>query len=591
MPDFNLFRYHSESWHPEIEGWSTDILPFYERIAKDIPDNTVIIEIGVHHGRSLLFLAELLRFREKKNCTIFAIDRWENKNNFTTFQYHLEQFDQEIIDMIVPIQSDSCDIDTIHLIEQHCKENNKHISLIFIDADHSYEAVKNDINTWLTIGTIINQGIPFIFAGHDYWNYGEHAGVGKAVDEKFPGITTQGSVWYTYNTGNTPIPQYEPLISIIILCHKQLEFLEECLISIANQSYKNWEIIIGLGDNDLIESHINNYISLIILNNNHIQNNRIIWIHNLNKGIGHAINTCIDSSISNLIIRVDADDTLSSDALHQYITAYSHFKYITGNWYGYPLAIVTSNYNNFNHPHPPIHTITQKIPPPYFPRNITDQNHFHTSSMFTKDLWKTVGEFSPELTAFEDWEFWIRCCTKNPLVIKVNANLLNHRIHANQATTEDIPNTKIWEACIEINNPDIYIETREAKHFLELVNKIKSAKQKDLARIRKHIKWYPESQLAKRLGPYLLTNPEFNGNLDIKWYPESQLAKRLGPYLLTNPEFNGNLINPEFPMKSTRKVKAMSTFDQTKTNPKVCLTMIVKNEIATISVAFIPSKI
>jgi glycosyltransferase involved in cell wall biosynthesis len=620
MPNLDLFKHPTESWHPEIEGWSTDILPFYERIVKDIPDGSVIIEIGVHHGRSALFLAELLYNQGKKDCKIFCIDKWENKNNFNTFLFNRDKFNYYIRSVMIEIiQSDSCNEDTINLIHTYCKENDKAINLVFIDGDHSYPQVKKDIDTWLKFATEINGPNPFILAGHDYWEWGEHAGVGHAVNElghSQPNnkIYTQGSCWYSYynthistnisnhnqfelipNVPYTSGIHYSPLVSVIILCHNQIEFLSECLESLKKQTYKNIEIIIGLGDNNKTLSE-----SKIKLSDLRVSDHTVTIFEKLNKGIGHALNTCIDQCNSDLIIRMDADDKLTPTTIEQYIKAYSYFRYPN-----YPFAIVTSNYFDFKDSD---NSQSYRITPPYFARNITDSNHFHTSSMFTKELWKAVGGFNEALTAFEDWEFWIRCCTKNPLVIKINDALLHHRIHPKQATTEDIPNSKIWEACIEISNPDIYPESLEAKHFLNLISRLKSAKPKDLKRIQNHITWYPESTLAKRIKDYFpidnLKTLQFNLQSDtgLCYYckrPKSEhriepklLPEYIGDYYFFCRQSLGYVGQTEFStvdnMKTIFKAKPMSTYDndipipKNKPLTKICLTMIVKNEINTI---------
>ena len=63
-------------------------------------------------------------------------------------------------------------------------------SMVFIDADHTYEGVKEDI------GWAIKVGIPII-AGHDYNEL--HQGVVHAVDEMFQdNIRVRGSVWWHY---------------------------------------------------------------------------------------------------------------------------------------------------------------------------------------------------------------------------------------------------------------------------------------------------------------------------------------------------------------------------------------------------------
>jgi hypothetical protein len=61
-------------------------------------------------------------------------------------------------------------------------------AMVFFDADHSYEAVRDEI-AWAK-----EIGVPLI-SGHDYGN--PKFGVTKAVDEAFPcGIRVRGTVWW-----------------------------------------------------------------------------------------------------------------------------------------------------------------------------------------------------------------------------------------------------------------------------------------------------------------------------------------------------------------------------------------------------------
>ncbi|MBQ7189242.1 MAG: class I SAM-dependent methyltransferase [Kiritimatiellae bacterium] len=63
------------------------------------------------------------------------------------------------------------------------------IALLFLDADHSYEAVRSEI-AWAKA-----HGVPVI-CGHDYQNPNPIFGVTRAVDEAFPhGVRHVGMVW------------------------------------------------------------------------------------------------------------------------------------------------------------------------------------------------------------------------------------------------------------------------------------------------------------------------------------------------------------------------------------------------------------
>ncbi|GAH12421.1 unnamed protein product, partial [marine sediment metagenome] len=56
----------------------------------------------------------------------------------------------------------------------------RYFDLVFIDAEHTYEAVQDDIATWLPL---IKKSGGYI-TGHDY-EHKNHPGVKKAVDEIF----------------------------------------------------------------------------------------------------------------------------------------------------------------------------------------------------------------------------------------------------------------------------------------------------------------------------------------------------------------------------------------------------------------------
>lgn len=63
--------------------------------------------------------------------------------------------------------------------------------LVFIDGDHSYEAVKADIHAWLPL---LRSG--GMIAGHDHNDLPQHEGVKRAVDEILPKREKFGSIWW-----------------------------------------------------------------------------------------------------------------------------------------------------------------------------------------------------------------------------------------------------------------------------------------------------------------------------------------------------------------------------------------------------------
>lgn len=171
-----------EDWRPEIKGWSSDILPWYDAQARALPDGAVVIEVGVFHGRSVLFLAERLWALGKTACVLFAVDSWAwNENDYPTFQTNL--FANMTRARVIPLQASS-----LAAAEQlgHVRAD-----LVFIDAGHDYASVRADLAAW---EPRVKRG--GLLSGHDYVHEGPHAGVGQAVDERFPHVKATHTVWH-----------------------------------------------------------------------------------------------------------------------------------------------------------------------------------------------------------------------------------------------------------------------------------------------------------------------------------------------------------------------------------------------------------
>jgi len=180
-----------DNWRPEIDGWSSDILPFYEAIATELPDGSRIAEVGVYLGRSLLYLAEALARRGKTDSILFAVDRFEGAdwcpNMYEKFVSHLQATDPEAAKLVIVQRGDARFWAGVHADGM--------LDMVFIDADHNYESVRSDIAAWrpkVKPGGII--------AGHDYSGdmYGSFPGVDQAVHEAFGKeniLKPSGSVW------------------------------------------------------------------------------------------------------------------------------------------------------------------------------------------------------------------------------------------------------------------------------------------------------------------------------------------------------------------------------------------------------------
>lgn len=96
-----------------------------------------------------------------------------------------------------------------------------------------------------------------------------------------------------------------PLVSIIVPAYNVRRYIEECLRSIMNQSYKQIEIIVvddGSSDD-----------TPIIIDKLAEQDKRVIPIHQQNAGVSAARNAGIKVSKGEYLVFVDGDDYIATD--------------------------------------------------------------------------------------------------------------------------------------------------------------------------------------------------------------------------------------------------------------------------------------
>ena len=102
------------------------------------------------------------------------------------------------------------------------------------------------------------------------------------------------------------------LISIVVPIYNAEKYLEQCIDSILNQSYKNIEVLlVNDGSIDNSKEIIDKYEKI---------DNRIKVFHKENKGVSSARNTGIKEAKGNYITFIDADDYIEKDYIEYLYT-------------------------------------------------------------------------------------------------------------------------------------------------------------------------------------------------------------------------------------------------------------------------------
>jgi predicted O-methyltransferase YrrM len=120
------------------------------QLARACPQGSAILEIGAHFGASSCYLGAGIR---ERGGTLFCVDTWKNetmpegeKDTFCQFQKNTSG----LANTVVPIRKRSEELTVGDLRIP--------LALVFIDGDHSYEAVKADFEItrpWLADSAVV----------------------------------------------------------------------------------------------------------------------------------------------------------------------------------------------------------------------------------------------------------------------------------------------------------------------------------------------------------------------------------------------------------------------------------------------------
>ncbi len=164
-----------------IDGWF-DWEDLYIELATRSTDQSVIVEIGVWQGKSIGFLARHLQEREK-SPTLYAVDTFQGNPGLSPHKTAIKNLGGDLravfISNMQALQvGDMITTMAMPSVEAAEEFEDESVDFVFIDGDHSYGAVKQDIEKWYP--KVKSGGI---IAGHD-WCAG-WPGVQRAVEEFF----------------------------------------------------------------------------------------------------------------------------------------------------------------------------------------------------------------------------------------------------------------------------------------------------------------------------------------------------------------------------------------------------------------------
>lgn len=244
------------------------------------------------------------------------------------------------------------------------------------------------------------------------------------------------------------------LVSVIIPCYNQGNYLGEAIDSVLASSYKNVEIVVVDDGSTIYKNLLNDFQS---------ENIRIIYQHN--QGVASARNNAIKAAKGKYILPLDADDKIHENYIQKAVELMESDA---------DLGIVYCDAELFG-------SICAKweIPEYAFP-DILGSNTIFSSAFLKKSDWEKVGGYKVEMNSgFEDWEFWLSLIETGVKVHKIPERLFFYRQHNQSRTADLIKKNSVQEMIVQIIrlHPNLYAQNLD-KVLLPICETIDGLKYK-----------------------------------------------------------------------------------------------------------------
>jgi glycosyltransferase involved in cell wall biosynthesis len=188
-----------------------------------------------------------------------------------------------------------------------------------------------------------------------------------------------------------------PEISIVVPCYNQAEYLDECLQSVLDQIYQNWEcILVNDGSPDNTEE-----VALLWTQ----KDSRFKYLKKENGGLSSARNAGIEKAAGKFILPLDCDDKISVDYVSEAVKVFE--KKPTTTLVYCKAWLFGSEEGLWNLPE-------------YNYFEMLFGNRIFCSAVFKKEDWMRVKGYDETMKiGLEDWDFWLRILNKESIVVKL----------------------------------------------------------------------------------------------------------------------------------------------------------------------------
>ncbi len=212
-------------------------------------------------------------------------------------------------------------------------------------------------------------------------------------------------------------------VSIIVPCFNQSQFLDECLTSVYNQTYQNWECII-VNDGSTDNTHIIARQWLEI-------DKRFKYVRKENGGLSSARNLGLSEANGDFIQFLDSDDLLNEKKLEFQLSFFSEkIDIVICDYFPFDNELIGFKRNRYINPFPDVENYKYQVIERWEQTlSIPCHSVLFKSKLLVQN--SEILEFDESLPNHEDWVFWTKLFYFSSGIYNLEYCLVSYRIHNN----------------------------------------------------------------------------------------------------------------------------------------------------------------
>ena len=247
-----------------------------------------------------------------------------------------------------------------------------------------------------------------------------------------------------------PLAQQEPripLVSVVVPCFKQAEYLPSAVESVVRQTMSDWEVVVV--DDGSPDDTAQVFERLKATH----PDRSMILVRQANGGLAAARNAGIGASRGLYVLPLDADDEIAGTMLEATAAVLEA---------DLSVAFVYTDAVHFDQER------SEVVPAEDLnPRRECDVNQPNYAALIPRSVWETAGGYNSNMTwGYEDWDFWLSCIEHGLLGRRLPLALFRYRVRPGSMFSSALEHDRELRRRLRLNHPRLYTPRKRAARLI-----------------------------------------------------------------------------------------------------------------------------